>query len=253
MGFSLVHCFYDQWRYLLIFFYRFFNINIFQYIEIGEVILQFINVLAVLAVVVVYNAGYLFLLSRYLRKVNSSYKTIMELPKDSEEYRHAITDLKRRRDRSAKLLPVVFPVSAILIIIIIYDLFQFPFGFFKALIGLSSVGFVFFVFFIDRWWLGRVFGFMFSPQHRLVWANAMLFICLVLVRAVDHIQLVYDNKGRSAKTIYEFNYKAEKVVTNDSLAFLGRTHNYIFLYDRTKKATKVLEREEVTDFVVIEL
>ena len=234
-------------------YYWLFKINIFQYIAIGEVILLFIEMIPLLIVTVILNILAYVVFMRKSMDIQDLLEELRVLQKGTKEYEIKRKTLLQLIRRSVQTLLVLLPILIISGSFLPNE-FNRDYSKIANILMISLPVFLFFtITYIPNLWLQRMFKITLSRKKRFYFLGLILYFTAVANFSFENGEKVisYNRKKPDAK--YEFIYKDQKVVTDDSLAFIGRTHNYIFLYDRTKKATRVFEKEEVKDFVVIKL
>ena len=230
-----------------------FNINIFQYIDIGEVILQFIDAIPLLIFSLIVNAIMYIFSIRQTTKIDQLIVELKGLKKGASDFEVKRKKLMRMAWMYLRMALFLIPLVILVVLYVFSSDDNQYFSFSRSLIIFVPAILFLVTINVSNDWLKRKLGFTLSYLARYCFFGLVLYFGAVVNMSFSNGLKIKNDKESNSESIYEFNYKEQKVVTNDSLAFIGRTHNYIFLYDRTKKATKVLEREDVTDFVVIEL
>lgn len=110
---------------------------------------------------------------------------------------------------------------------------------------ITSVPLMYFIFWIRKEYLIKT-NFEFTPNNTALYNISTLLIVFFLVSIsetflkVDKIK--NDNRYQKTVSIY---FDSSKLICKDSLAFIGRTKNYTFVFNRKLKLTTAISNSEI--------
>lgn len=229
-------------------YYWVFNINIFQYIQVGEVILQFVHAIPFLLFHILLIAAIFLMFKNRLEKFHVEVDKIEALKVQSNQYSDQLYKLRRQWKRVFMYGSIV---TGIILVLLIYYLLarKFSIDFWGLLFGYMIVAIIVtsLVLAPEKWFYKK-FKIVLGFRTRLYSAFLILYFWSVIYFAL-FVAFSYRTKElyTPSKEV-EFFYDSQKVNTSDSVIFVGMTLNYIFLYNRVNKVTSVFEKEIVKGF-----
>ncbi|MDR4954246.1 hypothetical protein REB14_18860 [Chryseobacterium sp. ES2] len=204
-------------------FYQYFGININEYIGLSEFTLLFINDLAF----------YLISILSFLIYLPFIYVKDYFRRKYSEEILR-FTNTKK----IAKTVMVLAVINSILIFIIdfpldiqLYFLQTFIIAFFASLLL----------------WLDK--SIEFSKKYSLIFISSLLII-FPIIKAFTDINNIENEKPYNEII---FNYNNKQIQSNKYFLFLGKTNEYLFLYNKSTKYTEVFKMSEINNLKIRKL
>lgn len=201
-------------------YYSNFGINISEYIELSEFPLLFINDLPFYLV-------FLFSLLFYLPLI---YLRIYVRNKFGAEF---FTFSKTK-----KFTELVIPASILVIILVLFFKFSIETKIVTIQTNIITV-LSLTLLYIDR-------SIEFSKKY-ILWSSLTIMILFSGMNAFSEIDII--EKGKNKKCV-SFIINNKKFETNNKFSYLGKTKNYIFIYDLLKKRTLVFDFNKIENFIV---
>lgn len=201
-------------------YYSNFGINISEFIDLSEFPLLFINDLPFYLV-------FLFSLLFYLPLIYLRIYVRNKFGAESFTF-----------SRTKKFAELVIPASILTIFLILFFKFSI-----ETKITVIQTNIIIVIsltlLYIDR-------SIEFSKKY-LFWSSLVIMILFSGMNAFSEIDIIESGKSKKCVTFISNN---KTIKTNNIIIFLGKTKNYIFIYDLLKKQTLVFDFNKIENFIV---
>lgn len=222
------------------FYYDFFNVDIYSYLTISEVLLPFLsNISSLIILVVVFFVFYIFPMISF----NSIISTVS-------------IDRFINKKKYGKL---VFYVTGFILTVAsaVYSLFQLKSSIKESPnyiesgldFGYIIIPIIIVVISSLLYYSLKRFGILIKSN----WYNYSVLLILAYIMIFFHAYADYSKKINkiNVKTVC-FSYCGEKLKTDQNLIFIGETNDYIFLNSLSNNSIHIFERDNINELVIME-
>jgi hypothetical protein len=216
------------------FFFKNFGVNITEYIELSEAVSLFIPLLADSLVVML-----LFIVLFYYMN-----KALLFGQPNNDRQAHE----KKMLRKSMVTFSLIYLAVIILVIILSFFGIDMRRGLYMLItifiaLFLPLILEMIFSVFTKTWKIDL------SPIFRDVLYIMMIIISIVLWTSFSKTERVYRKSGYKHFEIL-FNNGDSKLESDSSIYYLGRTKNYLFIYDFNKKQSRVISVSNIKEFTI---
>lgn len=218
LGFLKLDLYYGHW-----------NINISQYLDFSEILLSFlqdINIIFFFVVILAAQSTF-----GYLAISSIDKKVSHNLSQSGENKYKGLVELLEENFEKHKTGGLIVMVILTLIFGVLFWCFMN-----LTLLYLTFLGFVQLIaFFIDRF---------LSKNENVVNPVTFIIVFLGFTLCISKYEM---NQTEKHFIQYEFTITDESTISTDSqLIFIGKTNNYVFLYDQKNCNSKVIKTENIS-------
>lgn len=253
------------------FFYRKFSINIYEFINTGELILSFLPIL--LTLLIIFSVLFILFITATGRGKSST-----ELTKYEEEKFNIKIQWKYFKERyiaeylntlhwfkqivTVLFSPIVFFLSfsiyiinIIAIIVVIQYLVSYPKQFYELRYAIS-VFFVFNYVLYSNYFTSKIIrdlnDFLKRETKTFILYLEAIFIYLFFNFLYNYsdAQMVLDGKPQYNVS---FTYNDSNIVTDNSIVYVGKTQNYLFVHDIPTKLNFIYQTDKIGNLKMIKL
>jgi hypothetical protein len=216
------------------FFFRNFGINITEYIEFSEALSLFIPLLADGFVLIS-----LFLILWYFMN-----KTLLFGSPKNETHAHEKEQLRKAM--------IAFSIISLILILILLIISLFGIKTSRGLYMLIAISVAMFLPII----LEMIFSFTkmelnlsLAPIFRDILYVMIIIVSIVLWTSFSKTERVYRKSGYKKFEIF-FNNGDPEIESDSSIYYLGRTKNYLFIYDFNTQKSRILNTNNIKEFTI---
>ena len=92
----------------------------------------------------------------------------------------------------------------------------------------------------------KLTGIQINKKYHVFLNIVFVFLFYMVSSALIEIDRAENSPDKSVT----FSYEDSKILTSESLIYLGQTSKFLFIYDKTTKKAKIFERERITNFTI---
>lgn len=211
-------------------YYDFFNIQIQQYISVDEIFILFLNEVSFIVKIIIYLLIYHVL-------IHLIFLFIFRKDKDKSQYAFY--------EEVGLILDSKNGVKIYFILTLIILFVSLCFFFYNkdeiSLTIVTSASFVFAIISLE------LFEFK-STDYTFLIASIISIAVLLFLKNEKDVKETFDNRNNIS---YSFSYKNKVFKTGKNYIYLGKTKEYIYLYNKQKKSSYIIKSEEVKEISIM--
>lgn len=212
------------------FYYEIFNINIFRYIDISEIVVSFLNILIPVSIFLIFITGYIYCVHLVGNLKKNNAKKVDEVIQKKESF-WTITTIQS-----------IWNIVTISICIILLLIMPSSLPFTITFSNIIENEIIQIILILTTIILGII-----EYNIKYIIINFLSFSIMIAgYNAIDDV----NNKLRTAKsTTFSFYCNdGDTITTNENIIFVGRTSKYIFLYNLNDKSNVYLSTSEIKKY-----
>lgn len=236
--------------------YNFWEIRIIDYLDLSEILLSFLNDLNIFLFILFVSGVYI---SFTLTLFHYAEKQITATPLNMTSNTIPLADITASNVEIPPVNPAEKSESLSEILDNIYE--KNKIGSVLIMFTISAVFAIIFFWTYNRIWLFlfSLMSFQFILISLEYYSRMTDFIKLGLSFSITFIAFTFciaaydvnEIKEEAKSTINVINMKTDTITTNENYYLIGKTQNYIFLYDRNENRTEIIKMENVNSIQVI--